>query len=281
MGENISLDIFQSMDMTPNKREAVYNTQLAPLKAKISQMLLYDSEKASIFLQEYNEIVKTGEKSGTSIISKIVDLELKIQEYEENRGNQKLYTEQSKTIVNQIEYLNANCEQMELKDFEKSFVELKEIYNTNIGSYSYTDRDIIEPHFASVQAKLIIRKVQKGALDLYSEISEDDEARLTMVINNAIYTLMQNENPNIQNIVNDIKFKIMNRTDAIYDPEIWKLLDMAQRDGEDIQQIEEEDQQLVQDGNSKTLLSSILKKITLPSLRTLFKKQKSIQIGNF
>lgn len=262
-----------------NKRNEIYEKYLVPLKAKISQILLYDTEAAYVFLQKYNEIAKKDTEI-SAILSDISDLELKIQEYEEGKGKEKLFKEQSKTIVQQIENLQSNCEQLEIEDFENKFLSLTELYNKNIENYSYTDRDIIEQHIASLQAKLIIMKVRNGAIDLHSEISEKDEARLAIIMNNEIYTLMQSKNPNVQNIVDEIKYKMIDRTDAVYDPEIWGLLDSAQRGGEKIEQIKGRVQQL-DTTSSSALLPAIPKKrksFLLPSLDQIF--QKTLKIGD-
>lgn len=89
--------------MDSNKMNVIYTNELIPLKAKISQILLYDTEAAKAFLQEYNDIIKREEKSEIStIIEDILSLQLKIEEYENNRGKEKLYKQQSITIITQL-----------------------------------------------------------------------------------------------------------------------------------------------------------------------------------
>ena len=212
-----------------SQRNTIYKEQLNPLKAKISQILLYDTETALQLLQEYNEIAKRGEDIDiATLLGDIANLEIKIQEYENSTGKEMLFKEQSVTISNQLDDLQVKSKQMDIGELESKFSEIKELYNKNLENYSYTDRDAIEQKISVVQAKIIMEKVRAGALDLHDEISKDDEARLTMTINNSIFTLMQSQNPNIQDIVNEIKYKMIDRTDAVYEQEIWRLLDSAQ-----------------------------------------------------
>lgn len=218
------------------QKDMIYTEYLAPLKAKIASILLYDTEKAGEFLQKYNDILKTGEQLGLNIIDKITELKYEIEDYEQStQGKEELYRDQSRIVIQQLEDLQQKQEELETKDFEYEFLNIKEIYEQNSSNYSYTDRSNIEAYMASTQAKLIIRKVRDGAIDLHDEIEEKDANGLVETINNGIFTLMQNEDPKIQNIVSEIKYKMIGRTDAIYDPEIWRLLDSAQRSGEDIE----------------------------------------------
>ena len=76
---------------TPNTMNAIYKEQLSPLKTKISQILLYDTEKAEQLLKEYNNIIrKEKESSIQEILKDIVELEYRIKEYENDEGKQKL-----------------------------------------------------------------------------------------------------------------------------------------------------------------------------------------------
>ena len=66
---------------SPSQRNTIYKEQLNPLKAKISQILLYDTETALQLLQEYNEIAKRGEDIDiATLLGDIANLEIKIQE---------------------------------------------------------------------------------------------------------------------------------------------------------------------------------------------------------
>lgn len=268
---------------TTNQRNAIYKRYLNPLKAKISQILLYDTEAAINFLQEYNEITKKAEEDSiVMILTDIQGLEMKIQEYENRKGKEKLFKEQSITIVNQLEDLQTDNKQMDIKELESRFSEIKELYNKNLENYSYEDRDNIEQKVAVVQARIIMEKVRDGAIDLHEEISKDDEARLTMTINNSIFTLMQSQNPNIQNILNEIKYKMIDRTDTIYDPEIWRLLDSAQRSGEKIEHRRIETPKREVATTTTTLPATIPTKrkgFNLPNFSQIFSRD-TIKIGN-
>lgn len=261
------------------QKDMIYTEYLAPLKAKIASILLYDTEKAGEFLQKYNDILKTGEQLGLNIIDKITELKYEIEDYEQStQGKEELYRDQSIIVIQQLEDLQQKQEELETKDFEYEFSNIKGIYEQNSLNYSYTDRSNIEAYMASTQAKLIIRKVRDGAIDLHDEIEEKDENGLLATINNGIFTLMQNEDPKIQNIVSEIKYKMIGRTDAIYDPEIWKLLDSAQRSGEDIE-VRRGVPQKVSSKSSSTLLPAVPEKRKRFSFPKLFQKKIKMRAG--
>lgn len=265
---------------TANQRNIIFKEELEPLKAKISQILLYDTETALQLLQNYNEIAKKGEEVSIDIIlADIADLKVKIQEYENNKGKEEVFKEQSKIIASQLEELQANCEKMDIEDFEYKFSEIKELYNKNLENYSYADRDFIAEKIAILQAKIIIKKVRDGAIDLHDEISKDDEARLTMTINNSIFTLMQSQNPNIQNIVNEIKYKMIDRTDAVYDPDIWRLLDSAQGSGEKIEHRRSETQKREVETTTLPAIPTKHKGFNFPDFSQIFSRN-TIKIGD-
>lgn len=271
-----------------SQKESIYNKHLIPLKLKISQILLYDSEVASVFLQKYNEITK--KEDITTIMKDIVELENEINEYEKSdNGKEKLSEGQSAIINNQLESLLGKCEELDIKDFESKFLDIKEMYMKNSENYSYSDKDSIEQKISSAQARLIMKKCRENILDLHSEISEEDAARLTMAINNETYTLMQSQNTTIQDIVNEIKYKMINRQDAVYDVEIWKLLDSAQRSGERIEQRNNKtntvqrknDTQNLEESSQNISLPAIPKQrrnFHFPSLGNLFQR-RTLKIG--
>ncbi len=220
----------------------------------------------------------------------IVELENEINEYEKSdNGKEKLSEGQSAIINNQLESLLGKCEELDIKDFESKFLDIKEMYMKNSENYSYSDKDSIEQKISSAQARLIMKKCRENILDLHSEISEEDAARLTMAINNETYTLMQSQNTTIQDIVNEIKYKMINRQDAVYDVEIWKLLDSAQRSGERIEQRNNKtntvqrknDTQNLEESSQNISLPAIPKQrrnFHFPSLGNLFQR-RTLKIG--
>lgn len=218
---------------TPNTMNAIYKEELSPLKTKISQILLYDTEKAEQLLKEYNNIIrKEKESSIQEILKDIVELEYRIKEYENDEGKQKLSEDEKTAIIEQLDNLMLNCENLKTEDLQDRLFSIREIYNENLENYSYAIRDVIVSKISSVQTKLIIKKVREGALDLYDDISKEDEENLRVIIYNKIYEIMQGNNPNIQDVVNRLKLEVMNRTDAVYDPKIWKLLDSVEKEEE-------------------------------------------------
>lgn len=266
---------------TLEQRNIIYKKYLVPLKAKISQILLYDVETANTLLQKYLKIEKNEDRAITAIMADIADLEADIQEYEDNKGKEELFKEQSIVISNQLDDLKENSEEIDIKDFENRFSDIRELYNKNLEKYSYKDRSVIETKISEVQAKLIIRRVRLGALDLHKEISEDDVAGLTMVINNSIFTLMQNQNSNVQNIINEIKYKMIDRTDVVYDPEIWSLLDSALTGKEKAEprRVESETTKISTSNALVPIMPKKHKGFSLPNLAELFGRNV-IKIGD-
>lgn len=266
---------------TLEQRNIIYKKYLVPLKAKISQILLYDVETANTLLQKYLKIEKNEDRAITAIMADIADLEADIQEYEDNKGKEELFKEQSIVISNQLDDLKENSEEIDIKDFENRFSYIRELYNKNLEKYSYKDRSVIETKISEVQAKLIIRRVRLGALDLHKEISEDDVAGLTMVINNSIFTLMQNQNSNVQNIINEIKYKMIDRTDVVYDPEIWSLLDSALTGKEKAEprRVESETTKISTSNALVPIMPKKHKGFSLPNLGELFGRNV-IKIGD-
>lgn len=265
---------------TLEQRNIIYKEYLIPLKARISQILLYDVEVANTLLQKYLKVEKNADRAITEIMADITDLEVEIQEYEENKGKEELFKKQSIVISSKLDDLKESSEQIEIKDFESRLLDIRELFNKNIENYSYEDRSVVETKISEVQARLIIRKVRLGALDLHKEISKDDEARLTMVINNSIVTLMQEENPDVQNIINEIRYKMIDRTDVVFDPEIWRLLDSAQRgiENDKIRKIEDETLNVDSSNALVPIENKKRKGFSFPSLEEIF-GNKVIRIG--
>lgn len=225
MSESEKLKIDGQDYFSPNQREEIYDKDLMPLKAKISQILIYDSEMALQFLQEYENIIKNGENLGIDILNRIVKLELEIEQYENEHGKKKVSNEQVETIVKMVDDLLVREEEIETEELEQEYLKVKEIYENINKEVSYSGKDIIEPKIFLLQAQVLIRKAREGAIDLYNDISEEDIAGLTLIINAKINELMQNPSQEIQDKINKIKLEMINRTDFVYDPKIWSMLD--------------------------------------------------------
>ena len=222
--EKIKKDARDSISL--KQREGIYDNYLMPLKAKISQILLYDSERALNFLQEYQDIIKDGENIEINdIINKIVELEFKIEQYEKERGQMKLSNEQVNTILKIIDDLLEKEGKIETEELEQEFKKVKEIYEKINKKTSFSEKDIIETKIFLLQAQVLIRKARDGAIDLYNDISKEDVAGLTFIINEKINELMQDESEEVQDRINKVKVEMIDREDFVYDPEVWKMLD--------------------------------------------------------
>ena len=80
--------IFGGNEVSDHQKELIYELELEPLKRKISDVLLYDSEAGTEFLRLYYEIANA-ETVTYQIYGQILDLEWAIEEYEREEGNMK------------------------------------------------------------------------------------------------------------------------------------------------------------------------------------------------
>lgn len=120
------------------------------------------------------------------------------------------------------------------------------------------EKDSIGKRIAEIQAKLLIKKAKDGALDLHREIEENDISNLTTFINNELFSLMQSGNQETKTIVNKITCKMIDRLDAVYDPEIWRLLAIAKN--ENIEEQDKSNSEIVrEDAESNVLLPTVIK----------------------
>ena len=218
--------------------DKIYKDMLKPLKVKISEIILYDTEKAMEFLQKYNAILRC--KKDNQILSMITDLEFEIYSYEKNIGNQKAFEDKSEVIIQQIEDMKTDGDRLPLEEFEDEFLRLKQTYQTTFQKFSLEERDRIEQQLYELYGKVMVRRVREGAVDEL-EIPKEDESGLRIFLNNEIGRLSLNANPQVQNVIERIKFKLMDKETAFQGDEIWKLLCFAQdqeRVGLNQQQIE-------------------------------------------
>ena len=79
----------------------------------------------------------------------------------------------------------------------------------------------------------MVRRVREGAIDEF-EISEQDIPGLTIFLNSEINRLSQNATPQVSNVLERIKYKLISGKEAFADDEIWKLLSYAQNQNESI-----------------------------------------------
>ena len=68
------------MKYSEGQRNQIYEKYLRPLKLKISQILLYDTNAAADFLKKYNNLLQ--KTSDSELFDKITELELEIEQYE-------------------------------------------------------------------------------------------------------------------------------------------------------------------------------------------------------
>lgn len=208
-----------------NQRDIIYTEMLKPIKLKISQILLYDTESAMSFLQKYNDILKSVKEQG--ILSKITELEFEISEYERNAGKQKIFEYKSQSIIQQIKDLQIDGDRLSFEDFESEFRRIKQTYQTDLQMYSFEDRDAIEQQLYDLYGKVMLRKVREGSIE-QSQVSKKDIMGLTIFMNKEIGKLSQSTNPIVQNAIERIKFLLMDGENAFQGDEIWKVLSYAQ-----------------------------------------------------
>ena len=108
------------MKYSEGQRNQIYEKYLRPLKLKISQILLYDTNAAADFLKKYNNLLQ--KTSDSELLDKITELELEIEQYEKTLGKEKTFQDKSSIIIGQVEELLYESEQFTLEDFEKEVV---------------------------------------------------------------------------------------------------------------------------------------------------------------
>ena len=188
------------------KQKNVYKEYLMPLKARISSIMLYDSDSGIEFLNKYIELLKKMDDLEIgSIMTEIANLEFQIGQYESNKGKVEMAGEKGNIILNNILDLLAREEELSTEDFEQEFLKIKDSYS-DIGSYDYSDADAIESRLYQLQASLLMRKIrEEGLTDLHDEIQAEDVSGLTLALNTKINGLMENPSQEVQERVNKIK----------------------------------------------------------------------------
>ena len=225
------LEIESDIEFTQGQKNTVYKTMLKPLQSEISQILLYDSEAAEGLLKKYNALLHIS--SQYEFYSKYTELTLELDAYKKNEGSQKSLESKGQAIFEQIQDMQKDGKKLSLEDYETEFEKLKQTYNDSISQYSFEDRDKIEKALYNLYGNFMVRRVREGAIDEF-EIPEQDIPGLTIFLNNEINRLSQNATPQVSNVLERIKYKLMSRKEAFADDEIWKLLSYAQNQNETI-----------------------------------------------
>ena len=215
------------MKYSEGQRNQIYEKYLRPLKLKISQILLYDTNAAADFLKKYNNLLQ--KTSDSELLDKITELELEIEQYEKTLGKEKTFQDKSSIIIGQVEELLYESEQFTLEDFEKEVHSLVQRYKENFSGYSLEERDLLEAKIYELQARLIFKRVNQEYPEKI-DIPKEDEIGIMIYLNREITRLQQSKNPKIKNYVEKIKYELMGGTEAIHNSEIWKVLSYAQRE---------------------------------------------------
>lgn len=223
------LDLESDIEFTKEQRDKVYKTMLKPLQVEISQISIYDSEVAKKLLEKYNKLLQIG--SQQEFYSAYSEFTLELDAYKKNKGNQKALESKGQAIFQQIEDMQKDGKKLSLEDYEIEFEKLKQTYDNSISQYSFEDRDKIERALYNLYGNFIVRRVREGAIDEF-EIQEQDMPGLTIFLNDEINRLSQNATPQVSNVLERIKFKLMSGKEAFSDDEIWKLLSYAQNQKE-------------------------------------------------
>lgn len=225
------LELESDIEFTQEQRNTVYETMLKPLQVEISQILLYDSEAAEGLLKKYNALLHIS--SQQEFYSKYTELNLELDAYKKNDGNQKVLESKGKTIFQQIQDMQKDGKKLSLENYETEFEKLKQTYDSSISQYTFEDRDKIEKALYNLFGNFMVRRVREGAIDEF-EISEQDIPGLTIFLNSEINRLSQNATPQVSNVLERIKYKLISGKEAFADDEIWKLLSYAQNQNESI-----------------------------------------------
>lgn len=260
------------MKYSEGQRNQIYEKYLRPLKLKISQILLYDTNAAADFLNKYNNLLQ--KTSDSELLDKITELELEIEQYEKTLGKEKNFQDKSSIIIGQVEELLYESEQLTLEEFEKEVHSLVQRYRKNFSGYSLEERDSLEAKIYELQARLILKRVNQEYPEKI-DISQEDEIGIMIYLNREITRLQQSKNPKIKNYVEKIKYELMGGTEAIHNSEIWKVLSYAQRE-----RFEEKDENL---SKSKSLIrvktkNNSVVKVKNRSIFSIFRKEPQIPL---
>ena len=223
------LDLESDIEFTKEQRDTIYKTMLKPLQVEISQISLYDTETAKKLFEKYNNLLQIGNQQ--EFYSAYSEFTLELGAYKKNKGNQKALESKGQAIFQQIEDMQKDGKKLSLEDYEIEFEKLKQTYDNSISQYSFEDRDKIERALYNLYGNFIVRRVREGAIDEF-EIQEQDMPGLTIFLNDEINRLSQNATPQVSNVLERIKFKLMSGKEAFSDDEIWKLLSYAQNQKE-------------------------------------------------
>ena len=220
------MDEKMSDQLTEN---TIYTDMLMPLKNKISQILLYDTNAAAKFLTMYNEITAKDTISTSELMGAISDLEISLQDYENSTGKEKYAEEKGKVLSKNMKDLSTKAISMSAANFEAEFLKFRKGYDEEIVKQTYGDRDKLDQQFHSLQAELITRKIAetKGAVDLSSVIKEEDKVGLSIWVRNKAIELK--ENSKYSEFANKINETLLLKEDAVMIPELWKWIEAAEK----------------------------------------------------
>lgn len=238
--------------LTANQKNKIYTEMLVPMKNKISQILLYDTNAAAKFLTEYNEITTNDDITVSELMALISSLELSIQDYEKSEGKEKFLEEKAKILSKNIKELGENSIGISAANFEAVFLKFRENYDLEIVNHAYSDRDSLEQEFHELQADLIKRKIAetKGQVDLSSVIKEQDKPGLSIWVRNKANELK--ENSKYSEFATKINEMLLLREDAVMIPELWEWLNAAEKG------------RVIEKTNNVTNLEQDIKALTVP-----------------
>ena len=258
------------------QRNQIYEKYLRPLKLKISQILLYDTNAAADFLNKYNNLLQ--KTSDSELLDKITELELEIEQYEKTLGKEKNFQDKSSIIIGQVEELLYESEQFTLEDFEKEVYSLVQRYKENFSGYSLEERDFLEAKIYELQARLIFKRVNQEYPEKI-DIPKEDEIGIMIYLNREITRLQQSKNPKIKNYVEKIKYELMGGTEAIHNSEIWKVLSYAQRERfEEKEENPSQSKSLVYVRPKKNSLINVKNRNIMSGIFSIFRKEPQIPL---
>lgn len=214
---------------TDSQKEYIYLEMLKPIKLKISQIMLYDTEAAMRFLQAYNEIISQKEGSKINILKQISELEFDINTYESSIGKQKKSEAQIQTVLYDINDLNARQHQLTREEFINQFSQLRKKYN-QLNKSDIKNIDVVDDKLYELQIMLICRcnKESEGPI-IGGIILPDDKEGLNIAINRRINEWIQSEDIRLKNRAQKIINIMMTNSNALYSSELWELLDEMQQ----------------------------------------------------
>lgn len=217
--------------LTDEQRDTVYK-DLEHQKLEITRIQLYDAKEGQRLFEMYEEIIRHEKQMDlVEITKRLATLELEIANYQKNKSHENKFKVLSNVLLQQLEDLQVSCEELEPDEFEQRLLTIECLYNNNLKSYSFEERDILKKAIYSLKVELMIKKAKTGDTSLLKGMSDEEKMALEIATNEKILELAQSSGPNVQSMVDLLKSSLLDndnlQANVMENVQFWKLLDMV------------------------------------------------------